>query len=298
MEKMTGNFHFDTEIIIKLHHQNYRILEVPIPTFYGDEVCRVNGTRYAKDIVRAVYRYTSTARAVRSFPEYEEYFVPYAIKQSLYSSHFYGFRLVGKDQRVLEVGCGDGAFGMQLAKAGNRVTGVDAAPSVPVTAGYQNVCASDLEKGLGQIAQASGTAGKFDRILMLDVLEHLRNPGNLLDECRKLLADRGRLIVSVPNSVNLTVRLMVLFGSFRYSDRGILDWSHLRFFTARTIQQFLKEHGYKITGRHYTIVPVERIIPMRSDSPVIRTASKLLRVLTRLAPGLLAYEIVLVAETS
>jgi glycosyltransferase involved in cell wall biosynthesis len=76
MERMTDNFHFDTEIIIKLHHQNYRILEVPIPTFYGDEVCRVNGTRYAKDIVRAVYRYASTARAVRAYPEYQEYFVP------------------------------------------------------------------------------------------------------------------------------------------------------------------------------------------------------------------------------
>ena len=89
---------------------------------------------------------------------------------------------------------------------------------------------------------------------------------------------------------------MVLFGSFKYSDRGILDWSHLRFFTARSMQQLLKSHGYKITGRHYTIVPLERIIPMRSDSPFMRTASRVVRVLTRLAPGLAAYEIVMVAE--
>lgn len=297
MDKMTDNFHFDTEIIIKLHHQNYRILEVPIPTFYGDEVCRVNGTRYAQDIVRAVYRYTSTARAVRPFPEYEEYFVPYAIKHSLYSSHFYGFRLVGKDQRVLEVGCGNGSFGMELTKAGNRVTGVDCDATAPVTAGYQNVCAADLETGLEPLVRAaSGDAGKFDRVLMLDVLEHLRNPSNLLDDCKKLLAERGRVIVSVPNTVNFTVRFMVLFGSFRYSDRGILDWSHLRFFTARSIRDLLIKHGYRITGRHHTIVPLERMIPMRSDSPVMRTANKLLRLLTRLAPGLLAYEIVLVAE--
>lgn len=297
MDKMTDDFHFDTEIIIKLHHQNYRILEVPIPTFYGDEVCRVNGTRYAKDIVRAVYRYTSTARAVRAFPEYEEYFVPYAIKHSLYSSHFYGFRLVGTDQRVLEVGCCNGSFGAELVKAGNRVTGVDAAPSVPLTAGYQNVYTADPEAGLGPLTQsASGPVGKFDRVLMLDILEHLRDPSNLLENCKKVLAERGRVVLSVPNSVNLTVRLMVLFGSFEYSDRGILDWSHLRFFTARSIQALLKRHGYKITGRHSTVMPLERIIPMRSDSPVLKAGSRLLRVLTRLAPGLLAYEIVLVAE--
>jgi glycosyltransferase involved in cell wall biosynthesis len=298
MDKMTDNFHFDTEIIIKLHHQNYRILEVPIPTFYGDEVCRVNGTRYAKDIVRAVYRYTSTARAVRPFPEYEEYFVPYAIKHSLYSSHFYGFRLTGKNQRVLEVGCGNGSFGMELTRAGNRVTGVDSEATVPLSAGYQNVWKTDLESGLGPLVPAvAGDGGKFDRVLVLDVLEHLRDPGNLLRDCKKLLAERGRVVVSVPNTVNFTVRLMVLFGSFRYSDRGILDWSHLRFFTARTIRELLVRHGYRVTGRHYTIVPLERMIPMRADSAFMKIASKTLRLLTRLAPGLLAYEIVLVAES-
>ncbi len=230
---MTDDFHFDTEIIIKLHHQNFRILEVPIPTFYGDEVCNVNGTRYAKDILRAVHRYTSTARAVRCYPEYEEYFVPYAIKQSLYSSHFYGFRLVGKSQRVLEVGCGDGSFGAQLVTADNQVTGIDSQPSVPISAGYKNVYSADLEEGLGPLAPASAPNRKFDRILLLDVLEHLRSPSRLLSDCRTVLADRGRVVVSVPNTVNFTVRLMFLLGSFRYSDRGIMDWSHLRFYTAR-----------------------------------------------------------------
>jgi 2-polyprenyl-3-methyl-5-hydroxy-6-metoxy-1,4-benzoquinol methylase len=234
---------------------------------------------------------------VRPFPEYEEYFVPYAIKQSLYSSHYYGFRLVGTDQRVLEVGCGNGSFGMELSKAGNRVTGVDCDATAPVTAGYQNVLTADLEQGLGVLGRSgAGEAGKFDRVLVLDVLEHLRNPGNLLDDCKKLLAERGRVIVSVPNTVNFTVRLMVLFGSFRYSDRGILDWSHLRFFTARTIRDLLTKHGYKVTGRHHTIVPLERVIPMRSDSRIMKAANAFLSLLTRLAPGLLAYEIVLVAE--
>jgi glycosyltransferase involved in cell wall biosynthesis len=291
LDNMTNDFHFDTEIIIKLQHQNFRIKEVPIPTFYGDEICRVDGIRYAKDVLRAVYRYTFTARAVRAFPEYEEYFVPYAIKRTRYSSHFYAFRLVGKDQRVLEVGCGDGSFGAELARAGNRVTGVDCAPEVPLSAEYQNVTAADLEQGVGDQPE-----GRFDRVLLLDILEHLRDPRPLLESCKKVLSERGRMIVSLPNSVNFTVRLMVLFGVFRYSNRGILDWSHLRFFTRTTAAELLEQQGYRVTGRHYTILPLERIIPLDSSNKLLRAANQMLRVATRLLPGLLAYEVVLVAE--
>ncbi len=298
LENLTDDFHFDTEIIIKLHHQNFRILEVPIPTFYGDEICYVNGVKYAKAILRAVYRYTETSRAVRSYPEYQEYFVPYAIKRSLYSCHYYAARLIGTGQRILEVGCGDGAFGSELARAGNHVVGVDDTPNIPIhaayDAGYDNVAQADLEDGLGEAL--GNSPQQFDRILMLDVLEHLRDPKKLLQDCKTLLALRGRLIVSVPNAVNLTVRLMILFGRFRYSDRGILDWSHLRFFTAKTIRALLQEHGYRVTGLRYTVVPIERVIPLRSHNRALRLANRLLRVLTALAPGLFAYEILVVAE--
>lgn len=74
LDNMTNDFHFDTEIIIKLHHQNYHIMEVPIPTYYGSEICYVNGMKYAKDVVRAVYRYKRTCRGARCFSEFEEYF--------------------------------------------------------------------------------------------------------------------------------------------------------------------------------------------------------------------------------
>ncbi len=235
LDNLTNDFHFDTEIIIKLHHQNFRILEVPIPTFYGDEICYVNGLKYAKAILRAVYRYTETSRAVRSYPEYEEYFVPYAIKRSLYSAHYYAARLIGRDQRVLEIGCADGAFGSELVRAGNHVAGIDRQPTVPLEAGYGNVMEADLETGLGDRLLRS--TAQFDRILALDVLEHLRDPDSLLAQCKAVLDPRGKLILSVPNAVNFTVRLMVLFGRFEYSDRGILDWSHVRFFTKKTVQR-------------------------------------------------------------
>jgi glycosyltransferase involved in cell wall biosynthesis len=272
-DNMTDDFHFDTEIIIKLHHQNFRILEVPIPTFYGDEICYVNGLKYAKAIVRAVYRYSATSKAVQPYPEFEEYFVPYPIKRSLYSAHYYAFNLVGKNQRVLELGCG--VFGSELAGNGNQVV-------------HANT------ESLREFSDTS--AQEFDRILMLDVLEHLPEPDQILENAKTLIASRGKLIISVPNAVNLTVRLMILFGRFRYSDRGILDWSHVRFFTAKSITNLLEELGWRITARHYTVIPIERLVPMRPDSRLLRFANRALHILTDLVPGLFAYEIVLAAD--
>jgi 2-polyprenyl-3-methyl-5-hydroxy-6-metoxy-1,4-benzoquinol methylase len=279
LDKMTDDFHFDTEIIIKLRHQNFRIKEVPIPTFYGDEVCHVNGMRYAKDVLRALYRYTATVRSVRAYPEYQEYFVPYPVKQSLYSSHYYASRLAGTGHRILDVNRGDGTFGAQLKRAGNTVTGLGAGP--------------DLEHGLGAVSASGET---FERVLVLDTIEHLRDPSRLLEDCRRLLAERGRLIVSVPNVANITVRFALSFGRFPYSDRGILDWSHLRFFTKRSLRRLLTKHGYRIAEEHHTIMPLERIIPLKATSPVLRFGSHLLRMLIALAPGLFAYEIVVAAE--
>jgi glycosyltransferase involved in cell wall biosynthesis len=294
LDNLTDDFHFDTEIIVKLHHQNFKIVEVPIPTFYGDEVCHVNGIKYAKAIVRAVHRYKSTARAVRCYPEYEEYFDPYAIKRSQYSGHYYASRLVGRGQRVLEVACGNGAFGSELIRAGNHVFGVDTKLRIAPDTGYDNVVQADLESGLGNSLHEAGR--RFDRILLMDVIEHLRDPAKLLHDCKAVVAARGRVIVSVPNSVNITVRLMVLFGRFQYADRGILDWSHLRMFTRRSIRNLLAQQGYRVTGQHYSIMPIERVIPLPPENRLLRFLNRALHALTAVAPGLLAYEIILVAE--
>ena len=73
---MTDDFHFDTEIIIKLNHQRYRIHEVPIPTYYGAEICYVNGLRYARNVFNAVRRYKQTRDSIACYPEFREYFTP------------------------------------------------------------------------------------------------------------------------------------------------------------------------------------------------------------------------------
>ena len=126
---MTDDFHFDTEIIIKLHHQHYTIKEVPIPTYYGNEICYVNGMKYARNVARAVYRYKQTCRigaaAIRSSRNTSS-----TIRSSrarIPATTMSG-SMVGSGHEVLDVGCGEGFFAAELKKDGNRVTGIDVLP--------------------------------------------------------------------------------------------------------------------------------------------------------------------------
>jgi len=294
---MTDDFHFDTEIIIKLNHQGFRISEVPIPTYYGTEICYVNGVKYARDVFRAVRRYKRTRRSVARCPEFAEYFVHYPIKHSKYSSHDYVRGMVGSNREVLDIGCGEGDFAAELNRSGSRVTGVDLLPQPANTAAFEQYFSADLDDGIAAVVKALGDK-RFDRVLLLDILEHLRSPDRILTECHTLLNSRGELIVSLPNIANITIRVMLLFGRFDYTERGILDRTHLRFFTRKTARRFLRENGYEIVQERSTVMPVELVLGLAPTSLPMRIVNRMLAGMTRLLPGLLGYQIVLVARNS
>ena len=291
-DDMTDDFHFDTEIIIKLHHQGFLIKEVPIPTYYGDELCYVDGMKYARDVFRAVQRYKKTVRSARCYPEFQEYFVPHPVKTSRYSTHDYVRRLVGSNHEVLQVASRDGHFGAELRERGNRVTGVDAAPPREE---LDEFVLADPDGGLDHAKAALG-GKRFDRVLMVDVLEHVREPEKVAAECLALLKDDGQAIVSVPNAANLTVRLMLLFGRFEYSERGILDRTHLRFFARGSVRQLLKRAGYRVASEQVTVMPLELVTGLDPDGLPMRAMNRMLAALTWLMPGLFGYEIVIAAK--
>ncbi len=293
--KMTDDFHFDTEIIIKLQHQGFRIHEVPIPTYYGDEICYVNGLRYAWDVAKAVRRYDQTRRSVRCFPEFQEFFVHYPIKTSLHSSHEFVKLAVGRDQDVLDVGCGEGFLAEQIQEMGNRVTGIDVLPEAKRQESFDQYVSADLEQGIDPDTPAL-RGRQFDKVLLLDVLEHLRRPEKLLQDCRCFLKPNGHLIVSLPNVANITVRLMLLFGRFNYTERGILDKTHLRFFTRRTARKMLESNGFRIVNQKMTIMPLELALGMRPDSFFMRILQRFLILCTAIMPGLFGYQIFLTAQ--
>jgi 2-polyprenyl-3-methyl-5-hydroxy-6-metoxy-1,4-benzoquinol methylase len=295
MSKMTNDFHYDTEIIIKLQHQGFRIHEIPIPTYYGTEICHVNGMRYAKDVLRAVYRYNQTKRSVAKYPEFSEYFTHYPIKQMPGSSHYEALRMAGSGNDVLDVGCGEGFLAKQIAGNNNRVSGTDFLPTAQHEDALEEYQSADLDGDVSGFARR-WCGKRFDRILFLDLLEHVRRPEALLEQCRGLLKPAGNVVVSVPNVANITVRLMLLLGRFDYTERGILDRTHVHLYTRKTARQLLEKNGYRVIEEKLTVMPLELVLGLSADNPLMKAINLGLRAVTRLLPGLFGYQIMLVAR--
>ncbi len=124
----------------------------------------------------------------------------------------------------------------------------------------------------------------------MDVLEHLPDPERALAAARRLLRPGGRLFVSVPNVANLTVRLSLLFGRFEYGDRGIMDRTHLRFFTRKSALRMVRGAGFEVLRKEMTVMPLEVVIGSPDRNPFIRLAHWFLIFCTWLMPGWFGYQ--------
>ena len=292
-ERLSDGETFDLELVLKLRHQNFRIREMAIP---GDCGSRTPFLRTLKQSVATVYRYRQTRRSVKRYPEFEEYFTHYPVKESKRSSHAYAEDLAGTGHEVLDIGCGEGILAAALSKNGNRVTGADILARPANESALAQYFSVDLNDGIGPVIEA--LHGKtFDRVLLLDVLEHLVRPEPLLRQVRQVLKPDGRLILSVPNIANFTIRIWLLFGQFDYTERGILDKTHVRFFTRKTIRRMLRENGYEVVEERETVMPVELFFGLPAANPIMRFANEVLGGLTRLLPGLFGYQIMLVLKS-
>ncbi len=153
---------------------------------------------------------------------------------------------------VLDLGCGSGALGQHLVQHrrctvdGLTLSEAEAALARPH---YRRVEVANLEDA--PLAQLFA-AGSYDAIVCADVLEHLRQPEQVLTACRSLLAPGGQLLVSVPNAGYCGLLAELLDGELRYRDEGLLDRTHLRFFTRRSLQRFLAE-------QRWALAPLETI---------------------------------------
>jgi predicted TPR repeat methyltransferase len=133
-------------------------------------------------------------------------------------------------------------------------------------------------------------------VVLADIVEHLRNSTELLRSVHDSLAPDGKLFISVPNIANVTVRLGLLFGVFEYRDRGILDYTHLRFFTMRTIKREVENAGFRIVAVRGSSVPIRLIVGRWMPGPLLRLGERLLTWITRVWRSLFAYQIIIVAS--
>ncbi len=135
----------------------------------------------------------------------------------------------------------------------------------------------------------------FDAIILADVIEHLREPRSLLPLARAALNPGGRLFLSVPNIANVTIRLGLLFGYFIYRDRGILDSTHLRFYTMRSIREEIESAGFRIEEIKGSSVPIRIIVGDWMPVPLVELGEWILSWLTQSWKALFAYQFVMVA---
>ena len=161
---------------------------------------------------------------------------------NLNTSHALLLDLVGHNKLVLDVGCATGYLARELAARGCRVSGVELDPVAAAEAApfLDRIVVGDLE-GL-DLVEAFGEAS-FDVVVFGDVLEHLRDPLVVLQRGARLLRPGGSVVLSVPHIAHGAVRLALLEGRFEYRSLGLLDATHLRFFTRSGLDDLLRQSG-------------------------------------------------------
>ena len=217
----------------------------------------------------------------------------YEVKAFKYSSHYWILKILEPEKgrlKILDVGTASGYLGKILRGKGHSVSGIEN----DVTAGekakgyYDSFQLADLESYEFPFRR------EFDYILFADVLEHLRDPAAVLRKCLPALKESGKIIISVPNVANFVVRLSLLFGRFDYTDRGILDRTHLRFFTLRSLRKMLGEVSCRALRVVATPLPWQIVLPF-TDKKLFTPLHEGLYMLTRCWKTGLGYQFVITA---
>jgi len=191
---------------------------------------------------------------------------------------------VGTGNRVLDVGCSSGYLSAPLAERGNTIVGLELDPAAAreAEAFCERVLVGDVET-----MELPLEPGSFDVVLLGDVIEHLRDPVAALARLRPLLRPGGRLVLSTPNVANWAIRLSLLGGRWRYTDRGILDRTHTHLFTRSTLRETIEAAGYAVERIDFSA-------PVPGDWDALDGVG---RAVASLRPTLLAYQWVAVAHT-
>lgn len=228
-------------------------------------------------------------------------------------------RLWGKRTglRVLDVGCGFATTSARIQKLGNEVTGIEE------SAEACSVARTRLSRVVQQDLLTAEPEGTYDAIILADVLEHLAWPVGVLKRYLQSLAPDGSVIISLPNVGLWSVRFAHLFGRWEYEDTGVLDRTHLRFFTRRSARWMIDDAGLRIVKTTYNPGLVRPLVPLakrmlapkanpstslgmthapdallnsRPYQLYLKTAYPLERAISSLWPGMLAFQMIFEAK--
>jgi glycosyltransferase involved in cell wall biosynthesis len=282
-------FDFDADIIVQLHAAGFRITEVPIPTYYGDEICHVNGVRYAWQCVKTVAKYRLMQFDIFYDPKFAIEGKPTGRSRMNHAPntlrYFIEHLPLASASSLIDL-CGGSAeaFIRVMAERGVEVTRIN--QWLDQDDPQMRQFSVDLDRPWG----CQFEAGQYDTAIALDVLEHLRSPEKCADEIFKHLKRGGKLYASTGNVAFLPLRIVLLLGWFNYG-RGILDLAHRRLFTVNSFQRLLKNAGFRIDCVIGFGPPLADLAG--GQSRFIKLVDRALAWLARKWPGLFAFQILM-----
>lgn len=289
----SNDFHFDTEIFIQIARAGFTIGEISIDTHYGDEECRVDGMSYAGNVVSQSLR--SRLHDMGLFYE-RKYDVAAERDGSIYESKIdfnspatTALARIAPGSVVLDLGGSDGHLAAKLKEKGCTVIGVDVVPPADET-NFDRFTQHNLDEGLPEIPE------NIDVVVMLDVIEHLRSPEDFVTELALFCKTNkvAQTLVSTGNIAFVAQRVMLALGQFNYGPRGILDMTHTRLFTRRTISRLFRQAGFEVQSASGIPVPFPLAV---GDTPLAEKLMTVNEAGIKVAPRLCSFQFFLELET-
>ncbi len=209
----------------------------------------------------------------------------YKRKNGRYSSHNMIIDMIDRSGVALDLGSSGGILTDDLLLKGVSSVCVDICDPKFASASCKAYHQFDLEKEVKIHFDE-----KFDVVIMADVIEHLRNPEILIKSAKENLKTGGEIIISTPNIAIWVYRFSLLFGEFNYTEKGILDKTHVKLYTLKTIRNLVIECGLEVQEIKFTSIPFELIIKNRFALSIIEP---IYAFFVKLLPAIFSYQIIL-----
>ncbi|HCY35611.1 MAG: hypothetical protein DKM50_13905 [Candidatus Margulisiibacteriota bacterium] len=289
-ELNSSDFDFDTDILLQAKILNKKITEFPIVPRYGDEICHVNLIKYGLNILKISLKFRLQILGIGCSLKFRGS-KQFAYKKKgpfKYSTHHHLLDIIStkKPKRILDITAGIGPLTEPLKKQGIEITGIDRNDRQENY--YDNFYKADIES----FDWDKLTGKPYDMVCLLEILEHLKEPEDLLIKLKKHpLLDNALFIISIPNTAFFIIRINMLLGRFNYADRGILDIDHKRLFTYSSIHNVLLECGYKVNKT----IPVPPPFELLGTNFISRKIKDLFHYLAIPLPGLFAFQVITIA---